>query len=123
MLKIDEDDGLVRIRAGGKLEGSDYDDFAPRFERIAQRTPGTVAMLIELAPDFAGWDLGGVWRDLKFDARHKDSFGRIAIVGDSKWEEWGTKLFDPLFLAEMKFFPRSQRERAEEWARRGGSVA
>ncbi len=117
MLKIDEEDGLARIRAGGKLEGSDYDAFVPRFEQLVGREPGKLPMVIELAPDFAGWDLAGLWRDLKFDARHPDSFGRISIVGDAKWEEWGTKLSDPLFRAEMKFFQSSELRNAEEWAR------
>jgi len=71
------------------------------------------------SPDFAGWDLGGLWRDLKFDARHKDSFGRIAIVGDGKWEEWGTKLLNPLFKAEMRFFQPPELRHAEEWALTG----
>ena len=117
MLKIDEESGLVRIFAGGALSSSDYDRFVPQFERIAAREPGTVPMVIELAPDFSGWDLGGIWRDLKFDMKHKDSFGRIAIVGGSKWEEWGTKLSDPLFRAEMRFFTPSERDIAENWAR------
>lgn len=120
MLKIDEENGLVRILAGGALDSSDYDRFVPQFERLADRKPGTVPMVIELAPDFSGWDLGGIWRDLKFDMKHKDSFGRIAIVGDSKWEEWGIKLFDPLFRAEMRFFTPSERDVAESWAREGG---
>ncbi|MEN3972886.1 STAS/SEC14 domain-containing protein [Sphingomicrobium sp. XHP0235] len=116
MLALNEENGLLRIRAGGRLETEDYDRFVPQFERIAEREPGTVPMVIELAPDFSGWDLGGIWRDLKFDVRHKDSFGRIAILGDSKWEEWGTKIFDPLFRAEMKFFDPSERRAAEDWA-------
>jgi len=41
-------------------------------------------MLIELAPDFRAWGFGGLWRELEFDVRHKDSFSRIAAVGDSK---------------------------------------
>lgn len=117
MLRITEESGLIRIRVGGTLEAADYDRFVPQFERIEAREPGTVPMVIELEPDFSGWDLGGIWRDLKFDVRHKDSFGRIAVVGDSKWEEWGTKLTDPLFRAEMKFFPRAERDAAESWVR------
>ena len=35
MLKIDEETGLLRIHASGKLERSDYDDFVPRFEQAA----------------------------------------------------------------------------------------
>ena len=123
MLEITEDNGLVRIQAGGTLDSSDYDRFVPQFERIAAREQGTVPMLIELSPDFSGWDLDGIWRDLKFDAKHKDIFGRIAIVGDDKWEEWGTKLFDPLFRAEMRFFTPSERDVAESWAREVGSAS
>jgi hypothetical protein len=123
MLTAIEDNGLLLIRADGTLSDSDYDRFVPFFERVAARVPGTVPMLIELAPDFSGWDMGGLWRDLKFDAKHKDSFGRIAMVGDSSWEEWGTKLFDPLFRAEMRFFTPVERVAAESWARDGRNAS
>ena len=123
MLKIDEENGLLWIRASGQLERSDYDDFVPRFEQLVGRKPGKLPMVIELAPDFAGWDLPGLWRDLKFDAHHQDSFGRIAIVGDAKWEEWGTRFSDPLIRAEMKFFEPFQRQVAENWARSGADTA
>ena len=123
MLEMTEENGLVRIRAGGTLEASDYDRFVPQFERIATPETGTVPMVIELAPDFSGWDVGGLWRDLKFDVKHNDSFGRIAIVGDSKWEEWGTKAFDPLFAADMKYFDSSERRATEDWAQSGKEVA
>lgn len=119
MLAAQEHQGLLQIRAGGRLSGTDYGPLSPLFERIASRDTGAVPMLIELLPDFAGWDLAGLWRDLKFDIRHNDLFGRIAIVGNRKWEEWGTKLFDPLFRAEMRFFPADRRDEGEAWARGG----
>ena len=77
----------------------------------------------ELASDFAGWDQPGLWRDFKFDARHQDSFGRIASVGDAKWKEWGTRLSDPLFRAEMKFFESSQHLVVESLVRSGEDTA
>lgn len=118
MLHAEEADGIVRVVAGGKLAAPDYDGFVPLFESVAARRLGPVPMLIELAPDFSGWDLGGLWRDLKFDARHKDKFGRVAIVGNKKWEEWGTKLSDPLFSStEMRFFAPEQLVEAETWVR------
>lgn len=113
-------DGIVHIQASGQLKAEDYVAFVPQFERVAQREAGTLAMVIDLAPDFSGWDLGGLWRELKFDARHRESFGRIAIIGDAKWEEWGTKITDPFFRAEMKFFEPSERRAAEDWARGRG---
>lgn len=123
MLRIEERAGLITITAGGTLESADYDRFVPIFERIAAQKAGTVPMLIVLMSDFSGWDLGGLWRDLKFDVKHKNSFGRIAIVGDRKWEEWGTKLFDPLFRAEMKFFATAERGAAQSWVREDGDVS
>lgn len=122
MLQTTEVDGVLHIVAGGKLKASDYDRFKPFFERIAAQE-GAVPMLIELAPDFSGWDVGGLWQDLKFDVKHKDWFGRIAILGDKKWEEWGTKLSDPIFAsAEMHFFAPEERNDAENWVH-GGQVA
>jgi hypothetical protein len=44
-----------------------------------------------------GWDLNGLWRDLKFDVNHVDRFGRIAIAGDIG-QAWRAKLSDPYFL-------------------------
>ena len=122
MLEIADENGLIRIMVGGTLDGSDYDRFLPLFEHIAAREQGAVRMVIELAPDFSGWDIGGLWRELKFDIRHKDNFARIAIVGESRWEEWGTRLFDPLFRTEMKFFGRADLDSAERWARDGGNA-
>lgn len=120
MLEIAEESGLIRVRAGGTLEGSDYDDFAPLFERIAAREQGAVPMVIELAPDFSGWDVGGIWRDLRFDVKHKEQFGRIAVIGTRDWHAWATKLSDALFApAEMRFFEPDDSGPAERWARTG----
>ena len=68
MLDIAEENELVRIKARGTHGGSDYDRFVPIFERIAAKESASVPMLIELASNFSGWDLSGLWRDLKFDA-------------------------------------------------------
>lgn len=60
MLNAEQESGFIRIRARGQLQSSDYDKFVPMFERTALREPGLVSMVIELAPDFSGWDLGGL---------------------------------------------------------------
>lgn len=120
MLRAKEIDGLLHIEANGILSEQDYDAFVPLFEKVARRKSGTVPMLIELGADFAGWDIAGLWRDIKFDIRHKDQFGRIAIIGDSKWEGWATKLFDTLFRADMQFFQCKQSDEAKIWVRQGG---
>lgn len=116
MLNIQETDrGYLRIVADGRLSTGDYDAFVPAFERAAAKRPGPVAMLIELGPDFAGWTSAGLWSDAKFDARHAERFGPIAVVGDKRWEKWGTEVSDPFFKAEMRFFERDDLLAAEAW--------
>lgn len=36
LARLTEEDGLIRIRAGGTLDGSDYDRFVLQLERIAE---------------------------------------------------------------------------------------
>lgn len=115
-----EDNGLIWIEAGGTLRASDYDSSVLNFERITQRNSGTVQMPIELAPDFSGWNIGGLRRDLNFAFRHKVSFGRIALVGDQRSEKWGTRIFDRLFRTELQVFPFSKCKQAENWIQARG---
>jgi hypothetical protein len=85
MLAIEtHDTGVVVIRASARLSKTDYDRFVPEFERIAPAR-GPVRILIEL-DDFHGWDLPGLWEDLKFDITHQNGIGRVAIVGDRAWQ-------------------------------------
>jgi hypothetical protein len=113
MLTMETDDsGMVLIKASGRLSKADYDRFVPDFERIAGvRRP--VRILIEL-DDFHGWDLPGLWQELKFDTTHQSDMGRVAIVGDRAWQEWGTRLSKPFFKAELRYFDRDQAD-ARAW--------
>ena len=106
-------DGVLAIHADGQLTTDDYTNFVPRFEQLAQQGP--TPMRIELGPDFSGWSLAALWRDLKFDYAHKAQFGRIAVIGDKRWEKWGMDLSNPLSPGEMRFFERGQEADAEEW--------
>lgn len=108
-----EENGIVTVRASGKLTRGDYEQFVPRMEQI-MRSRGPVRMLIELV-DFEGWEPAGLWEDLKFDIQHQDDLGRVAIVGEDTMQKWGTRLSAPFFRADMRYFPRSELARAREW--------
>lgn len=107
-------DGVLHIVADGQLTTTDYADFAPQFERLAG---ASTPMLIELGPSFTGWTFDALLRDLRFDFSHHEHFGRIAVLGDKKWEEWGTDLSSFVFPGEMRFFETSQRGEVEQWLR------
>ena len=118
-----EDSGLgyLHITVDGELQPSDYADFVPAFEQLVRSMSPPVAMLLELGSQFSGWSLAGLWEELKFDVEHAEVFGPMAIVGDKRWEQWGTELSNPFFSAEMRFFQLNQRQQAEQWLKDFGS--
>lgn len=115
MIGLRAQPGFVELDASGKLTGADYDRLVPELERLADER-GPLRLYIELKA-FRGWDPEGLWRDVRFDATHQEAMDRIAIVGEKKWEEWGTKLSKPFFQAEMRFFTPDRAEEAKAWLR------
>lgn len=116
MLEIEtEDAGIVVVKVSGRLSKVDYDRFVPEFERIAGAR-GPLRLLIEL-DEFRGWDIAALWEELKFDTRHQDDLGRVAIVGDKTWQEWGTLLSKPFFKAQMRYFDRDEAVDPRSWLR------
>lgn len=115
MLDLRSERGLLHLYADGLLTTRDYIDFAPAFERLERSEPKPIAILIELGPSFTGWSLGALWRDVQVDVAHRETFGRIAVVGDAKWEEWLAATSDLMFAAQVRFFVRSSKGEAEQW--------
>lgn len=113
----DPDTGFLYIRADGELTQQDYDHLASSLAKLLESRGKPFPMMIELGPDFSGWTMKALWADLKFDAEHRTRFGRIAVVGEGKWEQWGTQISDFLLDAEMRFFTRAKRANAEQWLR------
>lgn len=115
MIDLEPKPDFVRIEVSGKLTGDDYDRLIPELERIAAER-GALRLYMELR-DFAGWEPEALWEDIKFDATHQDEMDRVAVVGDSSWEEWGTRLSDPFFKADLRFFTYDEADEARSWVR------
>ena len=111
----DPDNGYLYIRADGELTKDDYASFVPAFNQLIKSSGKAYPIMVELGTDFSGWSMKGLWEELKFDERHRKQFGRIAVVGDNRWEKWGTELADVFFDAEMRFFDHAKRANAEQW--------
>jgi len=106
----------LRIRASGRLDTQDYRLFEREFAQALRRRPPPVPLLLDLR-GFEGWTLGGFVRDLLWDLKHRDSFARIAVVGDAMWHLWLTVAGLPLFAARMQYFSSRDAQRAQEWLR------
>lgn len=97
----------------GKLHDEDYEQFVPVVE-AAIEAHGKIRLLAELV-DFHGWDLPALWDDLKFATNHCTQVERVAIVGDSRWEKWMTKICQPFTLAGVRYFDVSHQVAAWAW--------
>lgn len=112
--------GIVIVtKATGTLTGVDYAKLLPLFvERF--RRYGKIRWYFEME-NFKGWDAKALQEDIKFDVQHAGGFEKIAIVGESVWQEKLTDLMKPFTKAEVKFFELTQRDEALSWIKPGGS--
>ena len=75
-----------------------------------------IALLIEL-DDFHGADLAAIKDDFTFGLKHADSFEKVAIVGEKKWQKWMTLFSSPILKSDVKYFDRKALQDAWNWLR------
>lgn len=115
MLTCTMADGLMIVTASGRLSREDIASFATEFEKELQERRN-VPMLID-ARALEGYEPGALWEDIKFDVAHRGELGPMAVAGDERWKEWGTKLSKPFFKAELRHFGSDRMAQAEAWLR------
>lgn len=52
---------------------------------------------------------------MKFDAKHYHDIERLAIVGESRWQESMSRVCKPFTSAEIRYFPRDRVDEAQAW--------
>ncbi len=107
--------GVWVIRINGALRKEELDDVQTEWiEALDPLDEGKV--LVMVGEDFRGWVGGEVWSDMTFFMRHGDRVGKIAIVGDPKWE---TRMLmftgAGLRRALVKYFADNQLSEAFAW--------
>src|SRR6056297_1321155 len=102
--KVEEraDGKIIEVHIEGKLNKEAYEMFVPLTEKRIEEF-GKIRLLVILH-DFHGWDMSALWEDLKFDVKHFSDIERLAIVGDSKWEQGMSVFCRPFTTAKMKYF-------------------
>jgi hypothetical protein len=103
----------VIVTVTGRLDGKDYDIFVPVVEALIQKR-GKIRILLQMR-DFHGWDASALWEDIKFDWKHYSDIERIAMVGNSKWEQGMAIFCRPFTGAKIQYFPEAKREEALGW--------
>lgn len=109
--------GILEIAVAGELTQADYQQIVPALEG-AIRECGKARLLVQLR-QFNGWTIGGIWEELKFDAKHLHDIERLAMVGPRLTDE-GMGAFQHPFPADaVEYFDGDELFRAREWISRG----
>jgi hypothetical protein len=104
---------VLAFKMSGKLHDEDYKTFVPVIDAAVVKE-GKVRLLAQFE-DFHGWDLHALWDDTKFAATHCREIERIALVGETKWQEWMAKVCKPFTLAKIRYFDAAEIEAARAW--------
>jgi hypothetical protein len=116
-LKVTADGNVLEVHASGKLTTDFYKEFVPVVDaQIKQYGKLHILFVIH---DFHGWTCGALWEDWKFDLHHWKDIERLAIVGESKWEEGMSTFCKPFTKATVKYFDHTQLDAAREWVKAG----
>jgi len=112
-IEINVSGNLLHVHVTGKLNKEAYEELVPAVDQLV-KDEGKLRILLELR-DFHGWTAGALWEDLKFDLKHWKDIERLAIVGDSKWEEGMAVFCKPFTVAKIQFFLATQLDEARVW--------
>ena len=104
---------VLEIQLTGKLAKEDYEQLVPAVERLVKEH-GRIRILVEMR-DFHGWTAGALWEDIKFDAKHFKDIDRVAMVGETKWQQGMAVFCKPFTIAKIRYFDRSAIDQAREW--------
>src|ERR1035441_5055698 len=105
---------VLEIQLTGKLAKEDYEQLVPAVERLVKEH-GRIRILVEMR-DFHGWTAGALWEDIKFDAKHFKDIDRVAMVGETKWQQGMAVFCKPFTIAKIRYFDRSEERRVgKEW--------
>jgi len=104
---------LIEVRLSGKLTTEAYEKLVPIVDAQIKEF-GKVRFLVILE-DFHGWTLGAMWEDTKFDLAHWRDIEKLAIVGETKWEEGMAVFCKPFTSAKIKYFDHAKLDDARKW--------
>jgi|TARA_R100000935_G_scaffold26814_1_gene46874 SpoIIAA-like len=106
-------ENLIAAKLSGKLNEENLKTVHERIHRIID-SGHKVNFYFEME-DFEGYTLKGFWEDIKTDAAHIDDYGKMAFVGEKKWQEWAAKATDFFTSSEVKYFDLKDKEQAKIW--------
>ncbi|WP_224485144.1 STAS/SEC14 domain-containing protein [Robertkochia aurantiaca] len=106
-------DNLIALKISGKLSKEDLESVHKRIHQITEK--GRKVDFYFEFENFKGYTLEGFIADIKIDTSHLSDYGRMAFVGDKKWQEWAARITDFFTDSEVRFFEKDKKDTARIW--------
>jgi hypothetical protein len=104
---------IVAVNLSGKLTAQDYERFGGEIDRLIKQH-GKLRVLCTMH-DFHGWTAGALWQDIKFDLTHFSHIEKLALVGETKWEQGMATFCKPFTTAKVRYFDHTKADEAKAW--------
>jgi len=97
----------IAFKAAGKLTHEDYEKITPMIDSALEGVKEHNVIAYVDVSELEGWELRAAWDDLQLGLKHGNQFGKIAIFGNKKWQEYGTKISSWFISGDTKYFEDS----------------
>ena len=108
-------DGVVGLRAVGRVTGDDYRTVLVPAVDAATAGGHKARLLLELGEAFEGYDPSAMAADAGIGLEHFRSFERLAVVTGADWVRRAIHLFGSLIPGEVRVFPVTEASAARDW--------
>lgn len=109
------DDDVIALRAVGKLTADDYSSVLMPAISKAREGGRKIRLVLELGPEFDGYELGGMFADAKLGVADYNAFEKVAMITDADLIKHAVHLFAPLVPGQIRVFALSQIDDAKGW--------
>jgi len=99
-----ENDFFLFLKAQGKLTHKDYETITPFIESMLTQVKDPSVNVLFDGTELEGWELRAAWDDLKLGLKHGNSFNKVALYGNKKWQAFSVKIADWFIAGEIKYF-------------------
>ncbi|WP_018479541.1 SpoIIAA family protein [Pontibacter roseus] len=108
---------LLAVRVIEELTVNDFDTYRNLLRDLMQRHTET-HLYYEM--DQVDWvqPVAAIENGL-FDIIHGLDYGRVAMVGEKKWQEWAAKLISPVKKKGVRYYNLAEKEQAMAWVQQG----
>ena len=109
------ENGIVGIKVESKLTAEEYELLNSYLEQL-MREMGPINFLCDMA-DFPGMNSQALWEELIRHLPNVRDYQKIAVVGNRRWLECGTSVFEPWLKTQLKHFTSDQIDEAWHWVK------